>query len=343
MTEPQIDAAPTVAPGRVRRTLGAAGRWLALAVLMRAWWASAFAAGWLLQLGRQATERRLHRLAGQDMAAETERWGPWLRDTARLGVHGLATTWLLCGPGMVLWWFGWRYGWDASFHKTYESAHVGPLTAVLGIVAFVAAMGVVPLSQARLALTGSLAAALDLSVLRRLARQRWPAALLLAGGYAGLGAVIMVMWMGVTFTPVNQAELAADDGWLGRHYGFFALLLVPALVALRRAAGRWYASALVGAVQAGAVGLDALHPEELGRLDALGLLAVRSHPTRHRLVRWVGWSASRAGRLAGAMAISSVWFLVVAQVFVAQFFHYRGGLGWLVLPSVTLPWVGSLP
>jgi len=332
--------------GRLRRWGGVLVRWLGGALLCRTPLTAAWVLGWLLRRAEGATWRRLHALGGHD-APERRTEGVWARakDAATLGLQGAATTWLLTGPGAVLWWFGWRYGWDNSFLKGYESAAIGPLTSLLGVALFIAAMAVGPMGQARLAFTRSWRAALDVSLLWRLARRRWPGGVLLAGGYAALGLPILVMWMAIALAPVNRWEMAdwteaqAAD-WLGGQFLLYALLCLPWLVALRRAAGRWYASALVSAVQAGDVGLAALHRTEVDTLRALGLLTVRDHPDRHRLVRFAAWSATRMGRATGLVVLGGLWFLFVAQIFVAQFFHYRSGVGWLNLPAVHLPWFG---
>ena len=344
MAEPSpVAGAPR---GLLRRGVGPLVRWVGAALLCRtpllAWWVS----GWLLRRAEAATWRRLHHLAGHPAPEATRLpWAVRLRDAARLGVQGLATTWLLTGPGVALWWFGWRYGWDNSFLKGYESAAVGPLTSLLGIGLFLAAMLVVPMGQARLAFTRQWRAALDVSVLWRLVRRRWPGGVLLAGGYAAVGVVVMVMWMSVALSPVQRPEMATwtdaeAAGWLGGHYLFFALLCVPVLVALRSAAGRWYASALVAAVRAGDLGPTSLAPAERDVLRSLGLLSVRDHPQRHRLVRFAAWSATGLGRATGLATMATLWFVVAAEVFVGQFFHYRSGLGWLSLPAIHLPWFG---
>jgi len=346
--EPFIPDAPRPI-SRTRSVVGSLAKWLGTAVLCRWWLSAVWVFGWLLRRAEDAAHAKLHALAGRDRPAPARAaWHVRLKDSAVLGVQGLGTTFLLAGPGMVLWWFGWRYGWDNSFLKGYESAAIGPLTGLLGSALFVAAMVVVPMGQARLAFTRNWRAAIDVSVLWRLVRRRWPAGVLLTGGYAAVGGPIMLMWMIVTFAAVNQPHMDAFTeaeawAWLGRHYLFFALLLIPAFIALRRAAGRWYAAALVGAVQAGDVGHDALDPLEKAWLSDLGLLQLREHPDRHRLVRFAAWSATRLGRATGISAMGFLWFLVVMQVFVAQFFHYRSGAGWLLLPSITLPWFGSVP
>jgi len=342
------EAVPTETGRRsaLRRGVGALVRWVGAALLCRtpllAWWVS----GWLLRRAEASAWRRLHRLAGH-RGEEPRADGWWSRatDAARLGVTALATTWLLTGPGAVLWWFGWRYGWDNSFLKGYESAAIGPLTSLLGVAMFTAAMLVVPMGQARLAVTRSWRAAVDVSFLWRLVRRQWPGGVLLGAGYAAVGLVVMVMWVSVTMSPVQRPEMAAwshaeATEWLGRHYVFFALLCVPLLVALRRTAGWWYASALVATVRSGELGPSGLHPVEADALRSLGLLSVRDHPNRHRLWRFARWSATRIGRTTGTVLMVALWLVVVAQVFVGQFFHYRSGRGWVNVPAIHMPWLG---
>jgi hypothetical protein len=60
-------------------------------------------------------------------------------------------------------------------------------------------------------------------------------------------------------------------------------------------------------------------------------------------VRAITWAGTRAGRVTFGIGASLVWFTFVAQIFIGQFFNYRGAPGWLNQPLVQLPWFHHSP
>ena len=266
----------------------------------------------------------------------------------RLGVQGLFNTWVLTLPGCILWLFAWYSGWQNSFNKGYEQAWIGPMIGLLGITLFIAAMLYVPLAQARQAVTGDWRRFYDFRLVWTIVRRRWPACLGLAVLYSLCSVPIMVLVGVVISLPqINPKLLDATPEQVGvvlnRYFFWSAAFVLPAFVFVRWVAARIYGSTLLKAVQSGAVPEDALAEMEWQALHRLNLLQVQPLPRRHAFVRAIAWAGTRAGRITFGFATALVWFTFVAQIFIIQFFNYRGATAWLNQPLVQLPWFHHFP
>src|SRR5438093_451727 len=270
----------------------------------------------------------------------------------RIGVQGIFNTWVLTLPGCILWLFAWYAGWQNSFNKGYEQAWIGPTIGFLGIVLFIAAMLYLPIAQARQAVTGDWRRFYDFRLVWTIVRRRRPAGLGLAMLYSLCSIPIMVLiFVPSFFQQINPAlnEVTTDDvpkivGALRTHFFWSALVAFPAFVLVRFVAARIYGSALLKAVQSGAIAEDALSESEWQALHRLGLLQIQPARQRHPVVRAIAWAGTRAGRITFGIATSLVWFTFVAQIFIAQFFKYHvGPTLWLNHPLVQLPWLLHLP
>lgn len=149
-------------------------------------------------------------------------------------------------------------------------------------------------------------------------------------------------WNNSFYKGYEQAAIGPLIGLLGVAW-FIAAMFFPACVILRLAVVRIYASAVLGAVQSGAVGEERLAEIEWESMHRLDLLRHRPAPVRPRIVRLLAWAGTRAGRAAGAAALVFIWFTFVAQIFVSEFFNYHPGVGWLNQPLVQLPWFQYIP
>src|SRR5207247_5070505 len=98
----------------------------------------------------------------------------------KIGLQGLSCTYILAGLGCLLMLFSWEFGWLNSFNKGYEQALIGPLTGLLGIFIFIAAMFYVPMAQVHQAVTGDFRAFFDIRFVWRLIRARLSAYVILA-------------------------------------------------------------------------------------------------------------------------------------------------------------------
>ena len=130
---------------------------------------------------------------------------------------------------------------------------------------------------------------------------------------------------------------------LNRYFFWSALFAFPAFVVLRLIAARIYGSTLLRAVQSGAVAQDALAESEWHVLQRLDLLQVQAPRPRHPVWRIVAWAGTRAGRVTFSFLTGLAWFVFVAELYIAQFFNYRGATVWLNQTLVQLPWFHHLP
>ena len=250
-----------------------------------------------------------------------------LAANVRLGLASILNTWALTLPGASLWLFSWYDGWNNSFHKGYEQAAVGPLTGLLGVALFIAAMLYVPMAQARQASTGSWRGFWDVGLVRELVRRRWWGCLRLAAAYALLGVpVVALKTAPIAFDRVEAWASASDAELLQQLQTYFfycGLFIFLAYVWLRRAAARLYADALCLTVRAGAVSADALGPIERAALDRLGLLGVAPEPDRHMIVRAARTSTAWLLRSAAIGAAVVVWFAFVSEIYVSEFLNHH--------------------
>src|SRR5262249_22165497 len=113
---------------------------------------------------------------------------PWhsLWRNFKVGFQGLFCTFLLTGWGCLLMLFSCEFGWLNSFNKGYEQAVLGPVTGLLGIALFIAAMFYVPMAQAHQAATGDYRAFFEFRFVWSLIRAR-------LGAYVGLAFLCVLV------------------------------------------------------------------------------------------------------------------------------------------------------
>ncbi|PYJ99617.1 MAG: hypothetical protein DME23_09155 [Verrucomicrobia bacterium] len=283
----------------------------------------------LIQNFREGIRRLPEAGVGKRLLTVLRALGQSLWTNVRLGVQGIFNTWVLTLPACVLMLFGWYDGWNNSFNKGYEQFSVGPGVSVLGILLLITAMLYVSMAQARQAVTGNWRCFYQFRLIRTLVRRRWFACFGLAALYALCSLPILVLMSVVIFLPNVNPELAdatpAQTIHLLNSYFFWSALFVfPAFVLLRLVAARTYGSTLLRALQSGAVGQDALAESEWHVLQRLDLLQVQAPRPRHPVWRIVAWAGTRAGRVTFGFLTGLVWFVFIAQLYIAQLFNYRG-------------------
>ena len=270
-----------------------------------------------------------------------------LWNNLRLGIQTMFNVWVFTLPGCAMMAFGWYDGWQNSFNKGYETYYVGISISWIGIVSFIAAMFYVPMATARQASTGRWTAFYDFALVRQLIRRNRVACIALAGFYA-LASFPMMILLLLPFAYQNipgmrdytdQQAVAS----IKTIYFCTTALILPLFILLRWLAARIYARALLRAVQSGAIAEDSLGELEWQAFHRLNLLAIQSSPARHPVVQVIGWMG---GRIAGAVmgfAAAFLWFLLVAQTYVATFLNYNGPFNFLNRPMVQLPWLKPIP
>jgi hypothetical protein len=268
-----------------------------------------------------------------------------LVENLKVGLLGFANTCVLVLPAEILWYFGWFAGWHLSFNKVYEEHSVGIAVSWIGIAWFIAAMFYIPLAQARQAVTGDWKCFYDFRLIRCLIARHRVACLLMAGLYA-IASVPLVFFtfapysLGGTTTTIENMSNAELVAMLNRFFFFTTFVAFPIYVGIRLLAARIYARAVVRAVEDGAISPDALSPFERDTLMRLGLAKPAAHASPETIVRRVPRKAWRATLVVATIA---VWFAFVSQIYVSEFFVYRGARGWLNQPLVQLPWYRYVP
>jgi hypothetical protein len=304
-------------------------------------------------LGQQPHARLRHRFFGS------------LWKNLKLGAQAFFNTSVILAPACALWIFSWYDGWNNSFNKGYEQAIVGPATGFAGVFLFIAAMFYLPLAQMRHAATGDWRTFYQFRLVWKFIRRRWLECLGLAMLISALSLPLMVLktapGLFTSMTPDKSAP--AENGhrkmlpskfenlsqpeaakFLKRYYLFCGLYLLPALVLMRLIAARIYASAVIDCVQSGAISEDSLHENEWRALNRLDLLYLRVQPKRNRFVRAIAWVGTKAGAATVGVAMFFVYFTLVAQVYVGEFFHKNDrALGWWNQPLVQLPYFNYTP
>jgi hypothetical protein len=253
-----------------------------------------------------------------------------LMRNARLAFKGLFCTYCLTLPGVALWAFSWRYGWDNSFNKGYEQAFIGPTLGISGILLFIPAMFYVPLAQAQLAVCGNVASFFRWRVVRAVFMNNLHGAVWLALAYAVATLPINFLLAAVLFRFNESADVAAipDEQFrsaLDRYFFIAGMVALPLYAWVRVTAGRVYARGLRKALKGN--GLDGLRIDEVNA----GMLAKKTHAIRRTLLVPI------------VLLLVVIWFAFVAQIYVRQFLNYVPLRGWMVQPLVHGPWLRYIP
>jgi hypothetical protein len=247
----------------------------------------------------------------------------------------------------------WYDGWNNSFNKGYEQFSVGPATSWFGIFIFAVAMVYVPMAQARQAITGEWRSFYQWGLVWRLVRLRWLQSLGIAAVYALVSFPILILRAGAPYIQGKAQKLSAEQLMalpydqvvqsLNQYYLWCALLILPAFVLVRWLAARNYAAGIALAIKRGLIAAFGLSDFERGALARLNMLEPAPAPPRHILLRMVARIWRFGLRSAAITAIFLVWVIYIFELYVAQFFHYIPGVGWLNHCLVQLPWFHFIP
>ena len=265
----------------------------------------------------------------------------------KVGVPMALNTGVILLLPCLIWSFSWYAGWQVSFNKVYEYFANGMALGWTGILLFIIAMFYVPMAQARQAVSGNWRAFYEFRFIRRVIRRRWFLCALLAVGYAVAGFIILIL-ISMPFGPEMQNyvnTLSSDQQiYFGRFYFLgAAVIMFPAYVALRWWAAKIYASAISQMVANGQV-----KPEELSPAERLGFPPeminapdAAAEWTRRDAV--LSWTLSAPFRFGAGVIVFVAWLAFVFEIYIAQFFIYRGPRVWFNHPLVQLPWTDYTP
>ncbi len=358
----------------MRRTLWFAWKAGVGAFLCQSFLGSILVVGWVQRVMQRSALRHWHKRSDSPLSFDSfaaanadtaphQRWPGWIvssgerrrvRDwvgalwaNASRGATAIFNTWVLTLPACTLWLFAWYDGWNNSFTKGYEQAAVGPLTGLLGVALFIAAMLYVPLAQARQASTGSWRSFYEFSLVFSLIRRRWWACVRLAALYALVSLPVMLLKTApVAFDRFTGYEMlgSAESLALAQRYFLLAGALVFGLyIAVRATAARVYAGGVLDMLRDGVLAHDRLGALERSALGRLDLLEPELRPARPAVLRAVGGVSLWAARIGATAVAVVIWFAFVAQIFVSEFLNYHPVVGWMNQPLVQLPWFDYIP
>ena len=313
--------------------------------------------GWTQRRMERTTHRRLE---AQGMGAPVadpqtgsrRAWVQWLRGIKQLWIRGAgaaANLFAATLPATALWYFAWVLGWNISFHKQYEQSHLGVMLGWLGIVWFAIAMLYIPTALARQAAENDWRAFWRFRENARLARRAPVRQLLLAigFGFAGLGVMIAKVAPYFAGSSPEFANYTTEEltTWLNQYYLVVTALLLPVYVMLWQAAASIYARAHAKQQQR----LEQTTPDAASTTAALPAAPAASPATKLATSAVTAEGNFFTRLLARGVTGIALFVTMLAwigfswQVFIAQFFHYIPGMGWLNHPLIILPWLRMLP
>ncbi len=270
-----------------------------------------------------------------------------LWENFKIGIQVLFNTWVLTLPGLALWVFAWHAGWNNSFHKVYEQSNVGILTGLSGVVLFIAAMLYVPMAQARQALTGQWRSFYEFGLVRRVIGARWWAMIALAALFVIFTLPVMVFKTAPLvfdrFPELSELNDAEALQFLQNYFFWVCVVCFPIYVFVHVAAARLYAGSLLKAVRKNWIDISELSDIEQQHLEHFGLLEDREFEARPAMVRGVFWTGRLAKAAASLAVLVVIWFALVAQIFISEFFHYHPLPRWLNQPTIHMPWFQYIP
>lgn len=330
--------------------------------VLRSWWKRSRNMPWPAFVAQDAWPNWI--LGSRDAKVMGRLFGALIANF-KIGVQAAFNTAVILGPASALWIFAWYDGWNNSFNKGYEQAVVGPALGFTGVLLFIAAMFYLPLAQMRHAATGDWRTFYQFHVVWKLIRRKWLECLGLAMLISALSLPLMILKTApglltgmkpdkTEVLPNGFRRMVGSDlenlspaqalQWLKRYYALCGVYLLPALLLMRLAAARVYASAVVDCIQSGALPQDALAENEWQALNRLDLLIVRPPRQRSRFVRTIAWVGTKAGAVTIGFAMFWIYFTFVAQVYVGEFLHKNDrAKGWWNQPLVELPYFNYIP
>ncbi len=265
----------------------------------------------------------------------------------KIGLQGLFGTYLLTGLGCLIMLFSWEFGWLNSFNKGYEQAFIGPLTGLLGIFIFIAAMFYVPMAQVHQAVTGEFRAFFDVRFVWRLIQARLSLYVILAALITLLSLPLEILKTApVSFDDHFDSWTNASDAevyvMLRNYFLVSSFVLFLFLLAWRWLAARIYRSAVLKVLERGWITRAELHPTLATWLDRLGIFPVPTLETTG--ITYVVKSGSRlVYRRVLFVCLFFIWFGFVAKSYVGEFFHIHPGWGFMNHPLVQLPDFNYMP
>jgi hypothetical protein len=260
----------------------------------------------------------------------------------KIGFLGLFNTYALTLIPCLLWQFAWHAGWNNSFNKIYEQAHVGALTGLTGIFLFSLVMMYVPMAQVRQAVTGEWKTFYHFQTNWRLIRSCW-------FYYAMLALLFSIISIPVTvfktapgfFVQGNPALINATDAellqLLNRYFFFASFFCFAGFVIVRLAAVRVYVTAVKMALHRNLISLDSLTLFEQNIIQTMGGDQQEDIEEPHMIMQVSKWMGRKMKAAVCMVLIFVIWVTFSFQIYVSEFLNYHPSRAWLNQPLVQMP------
>ena len=271
-----------------------------------------------------------------------------LSSNLSMAIRAVGCTYLVTLPACGLWLGSWYDGWNTSFTKGYENAFVGVQTGLFAHALFIAAMLYVPMAWAHLAASGRARAFFQVGLIARLVWWSGGSMALYALAFAAATLPVLLLRAApFAFVLDDPAYWAAADPaevrQLAEQYEMAAgVYLFAAFVGMHLLAARVYRSALPRLLADDPARADDLPTVLRDDLRTLALIPAEA-PRRGPLVRASRWSARTTVNVLAGFSAALLWFAVVAEVYVGQFFNFIPWAGWLNQPLIHLPCLQTTP
>lgn len=261
----------------------------------------------------------------------------------RVGIAGLASTYMVTGWPCSIMLFSWYFGWLNSFHKGYEDAFLGLGFGLFGSFLLILTLVYVPMAQAHQAATGEIAAFFQFRVVLRLILTRLTAYTLLIAGLALTSLVFEIprLFAASQDFAANTAATPQEAYWILSRWWFnWSIFFFAALLILRTLAAIIYRSAMLKAIHSGAILPSDLPPRLALWFEKLEIMPQAQLP-QHPLATMLKATLSLKWRAFLFGAIFLILLLFVLRFYVGYFLvfnEYRGILNHPVFQVPTIDW-----
>lgn len=260
----------------------------------------------------------------------------------RIGVQGLFNTYVFTLIPCLLWQFAWHAGWNNSFNKIYEQAHVGISTGLTGIFLFSLVMLYVPMAQVRQAVSGEWKAFYQFKTNWRLIQSSWFYYALLAMLFSLVSIPIHVIktiptGLGNTGTEWMNASDAEILQFLNTYFFFTSFICLAGFILVRLAAVRVYVTAVRTALRRNLIAVDSLTPFEQNILQTVGGDRQEDVEEPHIIMQITRWTGRKMKAAVCIIFILVFWVIFSFQIYVSEFVNYHPTRAWLNQPLVQFP------
>lgn len=260
----------------------------------------------------------------------------------KIGLQGLFNTYVITLIPCLLWQFAWHAGWNNSFNKIYEQAHVGALTGLTGVFLFSLVMMYVPMAQVRQAVTGEWKTFYQFKTNWRLIRSCWFYYAMLALLFTLISLPITIFKTAPGFFPqMNPALIDATDAELlsvlNQYFFVVSFFCLAGFILVRLAGVRVYVTAVKTALSRNMLTIKSLSPFEQKIIQTVGGNQQEDIEEPHMIMKATQWMGRKMKAAVCMVLIFVIWITFSFQIFVSEFLNYHPSRAWLNQPLIQMP------